>query len=226
MERRGGSGEVSQEVGPRGQFWSAQGAGKWQSYPIHAMGGACRAEKVIWGFHEKADQVKAGVTASLIFSQAGWPAFEGRAIRATLVWPAKRRRSRPAGWRATRRGTAGRNSWQTMGAAPVPRSLPFPPPPFAIGAIDSRCLRKLLAPAAPVASLGSVPQGPASIRTLLEPAPGSVHVGVRHALGAAILTSVSGFPGLAPVAVARTGPCNAWPAGAGLRPVAAGSGSR
>ena len=30
---------------PRKQFSNAQGAGDWQRYPIHAMPGACRAER-------------------------------------------------------------------------------------------------------------------------------------------------------------------------------------
>ena len=51
MERGGGGVEVSQEVGSRGQFSSAPGAGRWQRYSVHGMGepampnepsGACR----------------------------------------------------------------------------------------------------------------------------------------------------------------------------------------
>ena len=34
---------------PREQLWSTQGAGKWQRYLIHAMAGACRAERAKWG---------------------------------------------------------------------------------------------------------------------------------------------------------------------------------
>jgi len=49
METGGGGGEVSQEVASRGQLSSPRGAGRWQSDPIPALAGACRAEKLMWG---------------------------------------------------------------------------------------------------------------------------------------------------------------------------------
>ena len=52
---------MSQEVGSRGQFSSARGAGRWQRYSIHAMAGACRAERAKWGLDARGGRLYVGL---------------------------------------------------------------------------------------------------------------------------------------------------------------------
>jgi hypothetical protein len=46
---------------PPGQQFGAQGAGRWQKYPMHATTGGCRAERAKWGLKRAGERAYGGL---------------------------------------------------------------------------------------------------------------------------------------------------------------------